>query len=299
MPFVEANDVKLYYEEHGQGDTTVLYIHGNLGCKDWMDLAWQHLPQDIRVIAIEWRGCGQSEKVPPAADYSNYTMSQHADDMLAAMKQLGIQHCHLCGHSTGGFIALRMLAKAPQMFGKFLALDPVGPLGLALPEEQLAVFGQMKADRAFDFRVMATAAPTLFQMETLNSDAPAYAESTTAEQKALYERIIDNTQLLTDGIWYGTPINLTREWNAGGLRDQISTITHQTRVLWGEFDFWIPRDHMEDMAKSMPNCELLVIPGVGHSCNVEQPALFGKYFADFFDNVKQTGCSSQAQCVQA
>lgn len=116
MPLVEVNDVNLYYEEHGQGETTVLYIHGKSCCKGLMDLVWPHLPQNIRVIAIEWRGCGLSEKVPPTADYSNYTMSQHADDMIAALKKLGIAHCDLCGHSTGGFIALRMLAKAPAMF---------------------------------------------------------------------------------------------------------------------------------------------------------------------------------------
>src|SRR5512140_965792 len=101
MARVKAGEVHISYVEHGTGDNVVLAVHGNLGCADWLDLVLPLLPSDIRVIAAEWRGCGDSDKPEPARDYSNYSMATHARDMLALLDALGIERCHLYGHSTG------------------------------------------------------------------------------------------------------------------------------------------------------------------------------------------------------
>ena len=73
-------------------------------------------------------GCGDSDRPPALPDYSNYSMPQHARDMLAALDALDIPFCHLATHSTGGIIAARMLLMQPQRFGRVFALDPVTPL---------------------------------------------------------------------------------------------------------------------------------------------------------------------------
>ena len=59
MPFVQAGDVKLNYVEHGSGDNIIVFIHGNLGCVNWMDLVWPRLPKTLHVFAFDWRGCGE------------------------------------------------------------------------------------------------------------------------------------------------------------------------------------------------------------------------------------------------
>ncbi|MGH8674310.1 MAG: alpha/beta fold hydrolase [Burkholderiales bacterium] len=284
MPQVRAGDIELAYDERGGGDNAVVFIHGNLGCKDWMDLVWPWLPGSLRVIAIEWRGCGDSDKPAPDPDYGNYSMEQHARDMLAAVRALGIERCHLCGHSTGGIIALHMLGLDPARFAKVLLLDPIGPMGLEFKPEQATVFARMKADRDFAAAVMATAMPTLFRPETLApGEAPQFAATASEAQRGLFERLIERTRGLSDGIWLGTPHNLTQEWRAAALRARQEQIGHQILVLWGENDFWIPREHMEEMARRIPNCRLEIVPGVGHSMNVEQPEAFARRFTGFFE----------------
>ena len=89
---VDISELKLNYVEHGTGENVVLAVHGNLGCADWLALVLPLLPQSLRVIAAEWRGCGDSDKPDPAADYSNYTMRTHAGDMLALLDALGKPH---------------------------------------------------------------------------------------------------------------------------------------------------------------------------------------------------------------
>ena len=129
MPRVQAGEVELGWREWGAGDVAVVFIHGNLASKDWIELAAPLFPFGLRVIGIDWRGCGDSDRPKPSADYSNYSMQQHAEDMLAALDTLDIRHCHLATHSTGGIIAARMLLMQPQRFGWVFALDPVTPLG--------------------------------------------------------------------------------------------------------------------------------------------------------------------------
>src|SRR5262245_39045049 len=114
LPRVNVGALALNYVEHGGGDTVVLAVHGNLGCADWLGLVLPLLPQSLRVIAAEWRGCGESDKPEPAVDFSNYSMRTHAADMLGLLDALGIRKCHLYGHSTGGIICSHMLANQPH-----------------------------------------------------------------------------------------------------------------------------------------------------------------------------------------
>src|SRR6202048_4679591 len=107
MPLVRAGEVQLGWREWGEGDITVVFIHGNLASKDWIELAAPLFPSGLRVIGIDWRGCGDSDRPKSAVDYANYTMQQHAHDMLAALDTLGVKYCHLATHSTGGIIAAR------------------------------------------------------------------------------------------------------------------------------------------------------------------------------------------------
>ena len=283
LPRINVGALALNYVEHGSGDAVVLAVHGNLGCADWLALVLPLLPQTLRVIAAEWRGCGESDKPEPAVDFSNYSMRTHADDMLALLDALGIRSCHLYGHSTGGIICSHMLAAQRERFGKVLMLDPVTPLGLQLAPGQLGVLTQMKKDRDMAFAGLASAAPTLFRPETLVAgQMPRYADSATPAQRALFERLIDRTRVLSDGIWFGTPHALAEEWSSGALAAQMPQMTSEHLVLYGKVDYWIPRDHIDEMARRLPRCRLEVFSEIGHSMNLEAPELFARLFSNYF-----------------
>lgn len=283
MPRIQAGELSLNYVEHGRGDNVVLAVHGNLGCANWLDLAMPLLPESIRVIAAEWRGCGDSDKPEPAADYSNYRMEVHARDHLAFLDALDIKKCHLYGHSTGGIIISHMLTMAPERFGRVLMLDPVSPLGLQLAAGQIGVLTAMKTDIDVCFAGLASAAPTLFRPETLVAgQMPQFADATGGAQRELFEKIIERTSVLSDGIWFGTPHNLGLEWDSGALAKRMPEMPHEHLILFGKMDYWIPREHMDVMVERLPNARLEVFPYVGHSMNLEQPLLFARVFGDYF-----------------
>ena len=193
MSKVQAGEVQLGWREWGKGDVTVVFIHGNLASKDWIELAAPLFPSGVRVIGIDWRGCGDSDRPIPTNSYANYSMQQHAADMLAALDELKIPFCHLATHSTGGIIAARMLLQQPKRFGRVLALDPVTPLGLAFNNEQIDLFRAMMANKELTRTMMATAAVSLFVPESMAPNVIPRFRDGLGEIQALFDRIVEQT----------------------------------------------------------------------------------------------------------
>src|ERR1043166_6205763 len=252
MPRVQAGEIELGWREWGKGEVTVVFIHGNLASKDWIEIAAPLFPGGLRGIGVDRRGCGDSDRPVPAPDYSNYSMQQHALDMLAALDEMEIAFCHLATHSTGGIIAARMLLMQPQRFGRVLALDPVTPLGMSFNAAQLGVFRAMMASKEVTRAVMATAASSLFVPESLAPDTVPQYRAGLGEVQALFERILDQTFTVSEGIWIGTPLNLAREKESGELGRRMPELTHPHLVLWGEWDSWIAPAELRTMAEAMP-----------------------------------------------
>jgi pimeloyl-ACP methyl ester carboxylesterase len=287
MARVRAGNVSLGWREWGEGDVIVVFIHGNLASKDWIELAAPLFPVGLRVIGIDWRGCGESDRPPASANYSNYSMQQHADDMLAALDTLGIGFCHLATHSTGGIIAARMLLAQPERFGRIFSLDPVTPSGMLFDANQIGLFRAMMASKEVTWRVMATAASSLFVPKSLTPTMmPRFRDGLT-EVQALFERLLEQTFGVSEGIWIGTAVNLTREYESRELERRMPEIGHLHLVLWGERDEWISLADLKAMAATMPNCRLAVVPGVGHSMNIELPALYAGYFGAWFGGLSK------------
>ena len=282
MARVRAGKIQLGWRAWGKGDVTVVFIHGNLASKDWIERAAPLFPSGVRVIGIDWRGCGESDRPPPAPDFANYSMRQHALDMVAALDELRIPFCHLATHSTGGIIAARMLLKQPGRFGRVFALDPVTPLGMSFTADQVGLFRAMMMSREVTRAVMATAAASLFVPESLAPNTVPRFREGVGELQATYETLMEQTFGVSEGVWLGTPFNLNLERERGELARRILDILHPHLVLWGERDGWIAPEDLRTMASAMPDCRLVTVPGIGHSMNLELPALYAGYFGAWF-----------------
>jgi pimeloyl-ACP methyl ester carboxylesterase len=279
MARLQAGGVQLGWREWGGGDVTVVFIHGNLASKDWIELAAPLFPSGLRVIGLDWRGCGESDRPKATTDYSNYSMQQHAEDMLAALDSLDVRFCHLATHSTAGM--------QPQRFGRVLALDPVTPLGMLFNADQISLFRSMMASRELTRAVMATAASSLFVPESLAPNAiPRFREGV-GEIAALFERILEQT--------FGVPrasgsvrrsispaSGRVANWSAAWRRSIIRIWCCGASATAG---FRPPI--LRTMAAAMPDCRLVVMPGIGHSMNLELPALYAGYFGAWFGGLSR------------
>jgi pimeloyl-ACP methyl ester carboxylesterase len=149
----------------------------------------------------------------------------------------------------------------------------------------MAVFKAMQASKDVTRAGMATAAASLFLADSLAPGSMPKFRAGVEEMQRLFDRIIDQTYGVAEGIWFGTPHNLNIEFENGEVARRMTELTHEHLVVWGELDGWIPAADVRRMAAEMPNCQLVTVPGVGHSMNLEAPALYAGYLGGFLGGV--------------
>ena len=130
----EGVDIQLA-EWEGKGKS-ILCIHGiTANCRCW-DVLAQALSKDHRVLAMDLRGRGLSDKPP-----TGYSIETHCNDIKALIKNLGLNKAVLMGHSLGAFIAIVFAATYPEMVDRLILVDGGGKLS----EEQMnKVFAGIK-----------------------------------------------------------------------------------------------------------------------------------------------------------
>jgi non-heme chloroperoxidase len=104
---VDTN-VKIYVEDlNPAGNKTILFLHGWPGSNRLFEYQFNQLPKlGFRCIGIDTRGFGFSDK-----PWSGYDYNTLADDVKGVVDALGLQNFTLGGHSTGGAIAIRYMAR--------------------------------------------------------------------------------------------------------------------------------------------------------------------------------------------
>src|SRR5204863_8934562 len=128
MGDVHANGIRLYYEEHGQGDPIVC-IHGTASsAMVWRSAAIEELSELGRVILYDRRGCTRSERPDP---YET-SVVQHADDAAALLQALDAVPAVVIGRSYGGETAVELAMRHP---GRVRALVLLEAASLTLDEE--------------------------------------------------------------------------------------------------------------------------------------------------------------------
>ena len=107
MAYLEReNGHRVYYEDNGSGDRAVLLIHGwGMGLRLWDYTVPALLGAGFRVVCLDHRGCGQSDK-----DFDDMGINAIASDVVALVQQLGLNSVVLNGWSLGGAVAVEAAA---------------------------------------------------------------------------------------------------------------------------------------------------------------------------------------------
>ena len=293
--YVDANGVLIYYKSFGKGDPLFI-VHGGPGASH--DYFLPHLiplARTNRLVFIDERGSGRSEKLD---DVKQYTVENMADDVEAVRQQLHLGKINLLGHSYGGVLAQAYAFKYQQNL-RHLILASTFHSTKALN----AFFETMKQRMPEELRnrIDAMEKAGLYGQGKdfhRNRYTEEYMSAAWGEGyfPYLYRRKPDaNFDPVGNGVmsW-----DLYREmWGSSGeyvidgnlvsveYADRLPSIKVPTLLTVGDHDETDP-SIVQSMHDLIPGSKLVVIPDAGHMNFVDQPVLFRKAIDDFVHDRK-------------
>lgn len=107
--WAEINDTSLFYADRGGGGVTLVLLHELGGTADsWASVA-SALPGQYRIVRMDFRGAGRSQKVRSALK-----LDMMADDVAAVVRHLGVAGpIVVAGCALGSAVAVRYATRHP------------------------------------------------------------------------------------------------------------------------------------------------------------------------------------------
>jgi pimeloyl-ACP methyl ester carboxylesterase len=115
---VPLREISMHVLEWPGREPSLVAIHGSAGHAYGLTALGEHLAPDVRVLAIDLRGHGFSDKPP-----TGYGLDDHREDLLQLIASLRLRRPVLLGHSIGGAIATFVAAALGRECGGLILLD--------------------------------------------------------------------------------------------------------------------------------------------------------------------------------
>jgi pimeloyl-ACP methyl ester carboxylesterase len=243
----------------------ILCIHGITANSRFWDCLASALSPQHRVIAMDLRGRGLSDKPP-----TGYSIEHHCKDILALMNDHGLERPVLMGHSLGAFISLVFAAQYSQRVDRLILVDGGGKLN----ETQIA-------------KVFAGIKPSL---DRLGKTFPSFEDYISQMKQAPY--------LQPWNSYMETYFRYEIEKVEGGVRSRVhpkhieeealnlgkvdsrefyakvtcpTLILRATKGMLSEDDLLLPEDVAERMVHEILNAKRVDIEGSNHYSILFQP----------------------------
>ncbi|MBB6193739.1 pimeloyl-ACP methyl ester carboxylesterase [Sphingobium wenxiniae] len=246
---VEATGTRFAYRRIGPdtGVPVVLLNHWGANLDNFDPWIVEGLAADRPVYALDYRGIGTSGGIAPLS------IAEMADDMIAAIRALGLTSIDLIGFSLGGFVAQQILFDAPDLVRRAI-LAGTGPAGGIGIDRVGAVSWPLIVKGLLTFRDPKT---YLFFTSSASSRRAA---------RAFLVRLKERTRDRDKAVSPGAFLRQLKAIKAWGQQAQqpLDTIRTPVLVANGDHDIMVPSDNSTDMAHRIPGAELVLYPDAGH-----------------------------------
>jgi pimeloyl-ACP methyl ester carboxylesterase len=246
---VSAGGVEFAYRELGPktGVPLVLITHLAAVLDNWDPRVVDGLATKHRVIAFDNRGVGATTGTTPK------TIQAMANDAVTFIRALGLTQVDLLGFSMGGMIAQVIVQDEPQLVRK-LILAGTGPAGGE------GITNVTKLSHLDTVRALLTLQdPKQFLFFTRTANGRQAGKQFLARLK---ERT-DNRDKAISLKSYFSQLDAIHAWGLERPHD-LSVIGQPVLVANGETDRMVPTSNSLDLARRLPDTDLVIYPDAGH-----------------------------------
>lgn len=251
MNTVDVAGLRVAYERAGHGPPLVL-LHGYVG--DGSTTWRRQLDEfcnEFTVVAWDAPGAGRSDDPP-----EEFGVLGYANCLALFLRQLDLERPHIVGVSFGGALALAFCGRFPTVPSTLvLASAYAGWRGSLTPSaaeqrlEQALALSELPRDALVD-----TLLPTMFSDGTPTDVVDAFGAAIRAAPSAGFRAMA--------------------RASAEDVRDALPLVRVPTLLVYGDNDARAPLTVADALHEGIAGSTLVVLPGVGHACNIEAPAEF-------------------------
>jgi pimeloyl-ACP methyl ester carboxylesterase len=271
--FLPQNGYTIAYADEGQGDKTIIFIHG-LGS---YAPAWKRnietLSKNYRCIAIDLPGYGKSSKEPHSGK-----MTFYASILKEFIEQQNLKNVFLSGHSMGGQISITTTLLNPEMIKGLILVAPAG--------FERFTTGQ----KEWFMDVMTPKGVKLTTAEAIQNNLASNFYRVPEEAGFM---VTDRMEMRTasdfDGYCYAVAQSV-KGMVEEPVIDYLKNLKVPTLILFGENDNLIPNRYLNpgftaDIAKAGANAiegsKLIMVPKCGHFMMFEKPEIYNAEVIEF------------------
>lgn len=251
--------MKLHFRTLGEGYPLII-LHGVFGSSDNWQTLGKVFAEQFKVYLVDLRNHGNS----PHSEEFNYTVMM--EDVVELMKDEGIEHAHVLGHSMGGKVAMHLATNYSDLVSKLIVVD-IAPKYYAPHHQQifngfhsvdLANLKSRKDAEDQMSKVISNMGVRLFILKNLNRDKEgnfSWKLNVNAIEKAI-EKV------------------------GSAIEDGVSFEKDTLFISGGKSDYIQKDDH--PMIKShFRNAKIETVEGAGHWVHAERPDELEKLVLNF------------------
>ena len=272
MPEINANTVNHYYQIKGEGFPLV-FVHGGFVDSGMWEPQFEYFSQSFTVLRYDLRGHGKTGGTPKR----DYSIELFADDLEGLLDSLNLKRVILCGLSLGGMVAQAFAIKNIDRLEALIMADTAVSVRLTLSDKiqryilapkwaMLAMIRWMSVPRFVDFS---------FKLARWTRNAEWFGEdpiTASYVHQAMLNIPTEEYLKIYDAIYEFDLLDLSR-------------ITVPTLILNGEKESKAVFRHTKEMVKWIPQAETVIIPGAGHTSNMENPSVFNDNMDRFLSSL--------------
>lgn len=245
--YVRVDGARTHYDELGDGGTPLVLIHTLYACSmEWTRIMPHLAAQGFHCVAPDLPG--NSRSYPP--NWTPLTSSREYGDFLSDFitAVFGDRKVVVAGTSIGGNLTIDLAVRHPD---------------------------QLLAAVAMEGGVWT---PTVMSLQPFMNPAslPSWPEWM---ERCAMESLGPNVdeEIRQELVWqhrftgHRSGMPQTNVWTEHDLRDVAGPVDVPLLVLHGEADFYMPEEIVKLTQRTIPNCEVRKLDGIGHYPMVEDP----------------------------
>ena len=285
--FVEADDVRIFYQEMGPSDgVPVILMHGTGSWSEiWRETMEALSENGIRVIAIDIPPFGFSSKPVGSAAYSTLKQGKRINALLDALQ---IDKAILVGHSVGSRPTMEALLQKPERIERLVLVDAA--LGFSTDSTKAQFLQNDPAFYTkffFGFKMLrngltrSTGTNPTFTRNILESFVYNKQAITQTHLDLLREPLVVQNLSVAYGDWFEQLLVNAPHKGLSANFDNYRGVTIPVFLIWGVEDNITPLWQGKALEKLFPNSKLCVIENTGHIPYIESPQKFNAVLLDY------------------